>query len=73
MFAWFERLVNPYPTENLNTPLPKTFFAFVWQATKGVRPYLFLLILCTAANAAFEVVFFTYIGKLVDWISQSSP
>lgn len=73
MFAWFERLVNPYPTENLNTPLPKTFFAFVWQATKGVRPYLFLLILCTAAAAAFEVVFFTYIGKLVDWISQSSP
>lgn len=73
MFAWFERLVNPYPTENLNTPLPKTFFAFVWQATKGVRPYLFLLILCTAATAAFEVVFFTYIGKLVDWISQSSP
>lgn len=73
MFAWFERLVNPYPTENLNTPLPKTFFAFVWQATKGVRPYLLLLILCTAATAAFEVVFFTYIGKLVDWISQSSP
>nr|WP_298892619.1 ABC transporter ATP-binding protein [uncultured Acinetobacter sp.] len=73
MFAWFERLVNPYPTENLNTPLPKTFFAFVWQATKGVRPYLLLLILFTAATAAFEVVFFTYIGKLVDWISQSSP
>lgn len=73
MFAWFERLVNPYPTENLNAPLPKTFFAFVWQATKGVRPYLLLLILFTAATAAFEVVFFTYIGKLVDWISQSSP
>ncbi|MFC3902719.1 ATP-binding cassette, subfamily B, multidrug efflux pump [Acinetobacter marinus] len=73
MFAWFERLVDPYPTDNLNTPLPKTFFAFVWQATKGVRPYLFLLILCTAGAAAFEAAFFTYIGKLVDWISQSSP
>ncbi len=73
MLAWFEKLVNPYPTEDLTKPLPKTFFSFVWQATKGLRPYLLILVLCTAGAATFEVILFTYIGKLVDWISTSEP
>ena len=40
MLSWFEKLVDPYPTKDLNKPLPTTFFAFVWQSTKGVRPSL---------------------------------
>ena len=71
MLQWFEKLVDPYPTKDLNKPLPTTFFAFVWQATEGVRPFLFLLILCAAAAACFEALFFSYIGKLVDWLSLS--
>ncbi|MFU8926076.1 ABC transporter ATP-binding protein [Acinetobacter puyangensis] len=73
MFSWFEKRVDPYPSKNLNQPLPKTFFAFVWQATEGIRPYLLILLLCTAGAATFEVMLFSYIGKLVDWISQSQP
>lgn len=73
MLKWFEKLVDPYPTKDLNKPLPTTFFAFVWQATQGIRPYLFLLIACTAAAACFEALFFAYIGKLVDWLSSSQP
>ncbi len=73
MLQWFEKLVDPYPTKDLNKPLPTTFFAFVWQATEGVRPFLFLLILCAAAAACFEALFFSYIGKLVDWLSKSQP
>ncbi|MDU6100514.1 MAG: ABC transporter ATP-binding protein, partial [Acinetobacter sp.] len=45
----------------------------VWQATEGVRPFLFILILCAAAAACFEALFFSYIGKLVDWLSKSQP
>ena len=69
MLQWFERLVDPYPEKGLNEPLPKTFFAFVWQAAYGVRRYLLLLILLTAATASFEAIFFAQIGHLVDWLT----
>lgn len=72
MLQWFEKLVDPYPTKNLNQPLPKTFFAFVWQAAFGVRKYLCLLVLLTAATASFEALFFAQIGHLVDWLTTSN-
>ncbi|KAA8734806.1 ABC transporter ATP-binding protein [Acinetobacter qingfengensis] len=73
MLRWFEKRVDAYPSDHLNEPLPKTFFAFIWQATQAFRPYLILLVLCTAGAASFEVLLFSYIGKLVDWISNSDP
>ena len=73
MLQWFERLVDPYPEKGLNEPLPKTFFAFVWQAAYGVRRYLLLLILLTAATSSFEAIFFAQIGHLVDWLTSSTP
>lgn len=73
MLQWFEKRVDPYPTEGLNEPLPKTFFAFVWQCASGVKRYLLLLVLFTAATAAFEAVFFSQIGHLVDWLTSSTP
>lgn len=73
MFKWFESLVNPYPTKGLNKPLPTRFFPFVWQAARGVRPYLMLLVLCTAGAASFEALLYAKIGELVNWLSQSQP
>lgn len=73
MLQWFERRVDPYPSKDLNKPLPQTFFAFVWQAAFGVRRYLVLLVILTAAAASFEALFFAKIGQLVDWLSQSTP
>ena len=73
MLQWFERLVNPYPDQHLNEPLPKTFFAFVWQAAHGVKKYLVCLILFTACMASFEALFFSQIGHLVDWLTASTP
>lgn len=73
MLKWFESLVNPYPTKGLNEPLPTRFFPFVWQAARGVRPYLLLLVLCTAGAASFEALLYAKIGELVNWLSQSQP
>ncbi|WP_168383120.1 ABC transporter ATP-binding protein [Acinetobacter indicus] len=73
MFKWFESLVNPYPTKGLNKLLPTRFFPFVWQAARGVRPYLLLLVLCTAGAASFEALLYAKIGELVNWLSQSQP
>ena len=73
MLQWFEKLVDPYPTKGLNEQLPSTFFAFVWQAASGVKRYLLLLVLFTAATASFEAIFYSQIGHLVDWLSGSTP
>ncbi|KGT46467.1 ABC transporter ATP-binding protein [Acinetobacter sp. HR7] len=73
MFRWLERLVDPYPTQNLNQPLPTKFFPFVWQAAKGVRRYLLILVLCTAGAASFEALLYSRIGDLVNWLSTSQP
>ncbi len=73
MFRWLERRVDPYPTQNLNQPLPTRFFPFVWQAAYGVRRYLLILVLCTAGAASFEALLYSKIGDLVNWLSQSQP
>ena len=73
MLKWLEKRLDPYPNENLHQPLPKRFFPFVWQATRGVRPYLLLLVICTAGAASFEALLYTQIGNLVTWISKSQP
>ncbi len=73
MFRWLERLVDPYPTKNLNQPLPTKFFPFVWQAAYGVRRYLLILVLCTAGAASFEALLYSKIGELVNWLSASQP
>ena len=39
VFAYFERLVNPYP-EGSPEPPPKELLPFLWTCTRGVRRYL---------------------------------
>ncbi len=72
MLQWFEKLVDPYPLKNLYKPLPQHFFAFVWQCSQGIRGYLALVLLCTAGAASFEVLLFSQLGYLVDWLSTST-
>lgn len=72
MYKFIERLVNPYP----DTPpqiAAKGIFAFMWQATKGSRLFIILLILFTAATGAFEAVLFAMMGKMVDWLTVIAP
>lgn len=73
ILKWFEKRLDPYPNKHLNEPLPSSFFAFIWQAASGVRPYLWLLVIFTAGAASFEALLFSNIGHLVDWLSQTQP
>ena len=72
MFKFFEKLVHPYPESTGRIP-PKGFFAFVWEATEGVRRYLVALTLLTAVIGAFEALFFAILGKVIDWLDQIPP
>ncbi len=72
MFRRFERLVETYPDAKPATP-PRTFFAFLWQSSAGLRPYILLMTLCTAVIGAFEAMLFAMLGQLVDWLANVEP
>ena len=68
MFKFFESLVNPFPNID-NDAQPKTFWAFLWHSTLGVRPYLLTLVFLTAGIGAFEALLFSMMGSIVDWLA----
>ncbi len=72
MFQIFERLVEPYPDTTPVAP-PKSFFAFLWECTRGLRPYLVAMMLFTAAVGVIEALLFSMIGRVVDWLAKTDP
>jgi ATP-binding cassette subfamily B multidrug efflux pump len=72
VFKRFEALVHPYP-DALPPPPPKTFFAFLWECARGVRPYLLLVTLLTAAIGAFEAALFAMMAHVVDALGALKP
>lgn len=72
MYKFFEKLVNPFPDDEPQTP-PKSILSFIWQSTKGVRLFIALLILFTAGTGAFEAFLFAMLGEVVNWISVVQP
>ena len=72
MFRAFENLVHPYPDAEPPPP-PRTFFAFVWHGTRGMRPWIAAMTLATAAIGAFEAVLFGMLGRVVDWLALVPP
>ncbi len=77
MFAFFERLIQPYP--NLQPPHPQAgipprgFWDFVAYSTHGVRWGFALLVLLTAAVAALEAMLFGFLGQIIDWLAHVPP
>ncbi len=72
MFRRFENLVHPYPDAMLPPP-PKAFFAFLWECTRGLRPFLLLLTVLTAGIGAFEALLFSMLAHVVDVLGAVKP
>ena len=72
MFQRFERLIEAYPEGQPAQP-PATFFAFLWQATLGLRRYLLLVALLCAAIGAFEALLFSMMAHVIDLLGKLSP
>ena len=72
MFAWFERLVDPYPEAAPRTP-PRGFGAFLWACSEGTRGYIAAMMAFTAAIGAFEGLLFAMMGRIVDWLAEVAP
>ena len=73
MFQRFERLVQPYPEALPPPPSPKSFFAFLWGCSQGVRPWLALVTLFTACIGAFEALLFSMMAHVVDVLATVPP
>ena len=72
MFAWFEKLVDPYPQAAPAIP-PQGFWPFMWACTQGMRGYMVLMTLLTAAIGAFEALLFAFMGRILDWLAEVPP
>jgi ATP-binding cassette subfamily B multidrug efflux pump len=72
LLGYFEKLLPPYPDPEPGLP-PKGFFAFVWNATAGLRGYVLSLTLLSAATSAYDALLFAMLGRVVDWLDATSP
>ncbi len=72
MFAFFERLLNPFPTKAPQRA-PQSLTQFFWQITAGSRRYFAAVLLFTALIGAFEAILFSFLGQLVDWLAAVKP
>jgi len=72
LFKLFERRVSAYP-DALPPPPPPTFFAFMWENSRGVRPYLSLVVLFTASIGAFEALLFSMMAHVLDVLATVKP
>ncbi len=72
MFAFFERLIPAFPSADPTQP-PKGIYQFCRHYSKGVEKPLLLMSFLTALVAVLEVTLFSFMGKLVDWLSTKNP
>ncbi|MEX3011974.1 ABC transporter ATP-binding protein [Hoeflea sp. TYP-13] len=71
MFGWFEKRLNPYPQPPSGRP-PQQMLAFCWHYSKEAAPWLAVMSVLTALIAIGEVFLFSFLGDIVNWLSESS-
>jgi len=72
MFRWFESRLDPFPPEEPAEP-PRTLLGFCLHYTKGSWPYLVPSAILMSLIALTEVWMFSFLGNIVDWLSQRDP
>jgi ATP-binding cassette, subfamily B, multidrug efflux pump len=70
LFGWFERRLNAYPAGEPQEP-PKGLLAFCLHYSKGAKKWLALMAFTSAAIAVGEVMLFSFIGDIVNWLSSA--
>ena len=72
IFKLFERFINPFPPEEPAKP-PATLLAFCYHYTRDVKWQLVVMALLTSLLGIVEVSLFSFLGQLVDWLSEKQP
>lgn len=71
LFRWFEKRLDPFPAIEPSEP-PRQLLAFCLYYTRGAWPYLGMAALLMAGIALAEVWLFSFLGSIVDWLSEQS-
>ncbi len=72
MLGWFERLTRPFPPQEPQQP-PKGLVAFCRHYTRGMEVSLLVMALLSAVTAVLEVMLFSFMGQLVDFLVGQEP
>ncbi|MEP1208987.1 MAG: ABC transporter ATP-binding protein [Rhizobiaceae bacterium] len=70
ILSYFENLIEPFPAAEPEQP-PHGLWAFCWHYSKGVWPALLATAVLAMSAAALEIVVFSYVGDVVDWLSNA--
>lgn len=70
MFRFFEKRIDPYPAGEPATP-PRRLFAFLLHYSRPLLPWLLLMSVLTGTISALEILFFDFMGELVDWLGKA--
>jgi len=70
IFGWFERRLDPYPLGDPAEP-PKGLLAFCLHYAQGAKKWLLLMALTSALIAMGEILLFSFIGEVVNWLSSA--
>jgi len=72
LFAYFEKLIPPYPDAEPAAP-PRGLFPFIWACSRGARRHVLGMMLLTAGIGAFEALLFSMLSHIVDWLGHVPP
>ncbi|WP_368566258.1 ABC transporter ATP-binding protein [Pseudoxanthomonas sp. UTMC 1351] len=70
MFRFFEQRIDPYPKDEPTTP-PQGLIPFLLHYSRPLLPWLLAMSVLTAAISVLEIVFFDFMGQLVDWLGKA--
>ena len=70
IMTWFERRLDPYPPTEPTQP-PKGLVAFCLHYSKGAKRWLVAMAALSAAIAVGEVVLYSFLGSIVDWLGSA--
>ncbi|RAS21476.1 MULTISPECIES: ABC transporter ATP-binding protein [unclassified Pseudomonas] len=69
MFRAFERWLDPFPPDEVPPP-PVGLLRFLWACTRGARGYILALALFSAGLSIYEAWLFSFLGQVVDLLSN---
>ena len=71
IFTWFEKYRTPFPEEMPDKP-PATLSGFVIHYARPFWPLILASSILSTIIALIEVYLFSFVGNLVDWLTESN-
>ncbi|KRB01341.1 multidrug ABC transporter ATP-binding protein [Devosia sp. Root685] len=72
VLKWFEKQLDAYPAGEPTEP-PKGLLAFCLHYSHGAKKWLALMAFAAAAVAIGEILVFSFIGDVVNWLAGADP